>query len=109
MADTNTSPNLLAAELSLEEKQQLFAEFDFSRFNGVRREVEFDGEVVRVEHGLPFKPDPAQLDLIFPWKRGDVGTVYLADREPDEQYVYLKASGKGAASVRILHPTRRGT
>jgi hypothetical protein len=109
MADTNTSPNLLQPEISLEEKQQIFAEFDFSRFNGVRREVKFDGSVVRVEHGLPFTPDPTQLDLIFPWKKGDVGTVYLADKEPDSQYVYLKASGKGSASVRILHPTKRGT
>ena len=108
MADTNTSPNLLDGSLSLEEKQQLFAELDFSRFNGVAQVVEFEeGKVIRVEHGLPFTPELNQLDIVPAWKRGNVGTVYLADTPPDGQYVYLKAGGAGAARLRILHAAKR--
>lgn len=105
----NTESNLLSGDLTLEEKQRLLAEFDFSRFNGVSREVEFNGKEVRVEHGFPFVPELDQLDIIPAWKKGEVGTVYLSDTPPDSQYIYLKAAGTGSARLRLLHARKAGS
>lgn len=84
--------------------KKLFTHMDYGNFNGVRREVNFIGGETRVEHGLGFTPDLAQLTVRVHLALADIGQIYVT--RADERSIYVGAPRKGKAYLEISHPPR---
>lgn len=99
--------NPLAEEANpefIEDLKGLFNRASYENMNGPRREVQFTGDLVKIEHGLGFTPDPARLTMRSHLAHDDVGTLLF--QGADERYVYVRTPRAGKAWVEIAHPPR---